>query len=225
MLSRLGRAAIVIVAIALAACTEGEPASAHSPTVLPPTSHLTALSLARTSATPTPTAPAANFDSFRSDIEFAMKERYRPDEPIEIRIRNQSPSATYYYLSAFPACFNLKFFDNSAESRPYPYETPGQPPSLLLPGQFIVPEGTHCDLGGERPLLPGEEVVLLTWSQGMCTKDLFGCKESVPVDPGDYRIVGEFARVSGGISPMSSRDRRGEDIAVAEWRFVIESQR
>ncbi|MBI2918657.1 MAG: hypothetical protein HYY01_11805 [Chloroflexi bacterium] len=154
------------------------------------------------------------------DILFAMKGRYQLGEPVEVRVRNQSKAETYYYQSYYPACYNLKFFDGSSERRPYPYADPAQPARFLLPGQFIIPRGTHCDLVFEKQLGPDEEVVLLTWDQDMCIKDRWGCVESVQVGPGEYRIVGEFSRIRKDIGPASGE--RSSEIAVAEWKFVIE---
>lgn len=159
-------------------------------------------------------------DAASYDIVFEMKERYRLGEPVEIRIRNKSTSATYYYQRDFPACYNLRFFDDSTERRPYPRETPGREPVRLLPGEFIVPEGTHCDLIVEKPLAPGEVVTLLTWKQELCVKDVWGCIESAPVAPGEYRIAGEFAQSRDVIVP--GRSREGARIATANWKYAIE---
>jgi hypothetical protein len=115
----------------------------------------------------------------------------RLGEPIDIAIRNES-DVTYHYQSYYPACYNLQFFDDSSEPRPYPYADPERDERLLLPGQFIVPRGTHCDLIVEESLEPGQTAVLLTWDQDMCIKDEWGCVESVRVGPGAYRIRGEF---------------------------------
>lgn len=79
----------------------------------------------------------------------------------------------------------------------------------MPPGEFIIPQGTHCDLPGTSEIGPGEVVTLLTWSQRECVKDNWGCVESIRVNPGRYRVVGEFSTGSG--------DRK----VVAEWSFVI----
>ncbi|GEM_PF-474665 len=154
------------------------------------------------------------------DIAFEMKGRYQLGEPIEVRVRNRSDTDTYYYQSYYPACYNLKFFDGSTERRPYPYADPVQPVRFLLPGQFIIPRGTHCDLISEEQLKPGEDAVLLTWNQDMCVEDRWGCARSITVSRGEYRIVGEFAQSKGVIGPASSE--RSPETAVAEWKFVIE---
>lgn len=157
--------------------------------------------------------------STSSDIVFVGKSHYDFGEPIDIRIRNLSKSDTFYYQSYYPACYNLKFFDSSTASRPYPSADSNLPQHFLLPGQFIVSKGTHCDLIFEKSLSSGQEVVLLTWNQDMCIKDRWGCMESVQVGRGEYRIIGEFAQKSGIIGPNSSRESA---TTVAEWKFVIE---
>lgn len=178
-----------------------------------------------TGGTSAPILSAPDIDSNRSDIVFEMKDRYPLGELVEIRIRNQSATAYsyYYYHRYFPACYNLKFFDASQDRRRYPREASGQEPVYLLPGQFIVPEGTHCDLIDEMPLRPGEMVTLLSWNQGICVKDDFGCLDSVRVAPGEYRLVGEFAQSPGVI--LTGRSREGAKIAVVERKFVIEPAR
>lgn len=154
------------------------------------------------------------------DIVFNMKDRYRLGEIIEIRLRNQSVADTYYYQSVYPACYNLKFFDGSTERHAYPYADPVPEARFLLPGQFVIPKGTHCDIIVEEPLGPGQEVLLLAWDQQMCTKDRWGCIEGVGVARGDYRILGEFARSRVVAAPGGSRE--GSNIILAEWKFVIE---
>ncbi|MBI4305201.1 MAG: hypothetical protein HY678_02680 [Chloroflexi bacterium] len=171
--------------------------------------------------TPAARAPSRPDDA-SMDIVFEMRDRYRAGAPIEIRIRNRSNSTTYYYQD-WASCFNLKFFDGSTDRRPYPREDPGREPLYLLPGQFIVPEGTHCDLISEQDLRPGEDTLLFVWGQEMCTKDIWGCLERVRVTPGKYRIVGQFALVPG-MSHNLEIDSRPEQIARAEWKFVIEPQ-
>ena len=79
----------------------------------------------------------------------------------------------------------------------------------MPPGEFVIPQGTHCDLPGTSEIGPGEVVTLLTWHQRECVKDDWGCVESIRVNPGRYRVVGEFSTGSG--------DRK----AVAEWTFFI----
>ena len=146
-----------------------------------------------------------------------MEGEYRPGDPVEIIIRNKS-NVTYYYNYYFVACHNLKFFDDSDERRPYP-DTPLSQERLMLLGQFIVPEGTHCDLVFEESLAPGQTAALLWWDQEVCIKDSWGCDESVSVKPGRYRIEGEFW-ATRGVTSAGLDTPRGAS-TTAEWTFVI----
>ena len=153
------------------------------------------------------------------DIAFDMEAKYSLGDPVEIAIRNDS-NQIYYYQSEYPACFNLQFFDDSQESRRYPYADPKSKERVLSPGRFIVPGGTHCDLLFEQALKPGKSVALFTWDQLMCTKDRCGWLESVPVEPGEYLIRGEFssrAKVIGFGAKKSA-----DQITTATWGFTIE---
>lgn len=165
-----------------------------------------------TQITPTPTPGG--------DIVFDMEEEYRPGEPVEIAVRNNS-DLIYYYQSYYPACYNLQFFDDSQESRLYPNADPERRERLLSPGRFIVPRGTHCDLISEKSLMPGQSVALFTWEQQMCIKDRWGCIESVPVDPGEYLVRGEFSRVAGVVGPGAA-NQTPDVITTITWGFTIQ---
>lgn len=146
--------------------------------------------------TPRPTATPGE-----ADIVFVLRDRYRAGEALEVKIFNRSESNRYYYQAQYPACYNLKFFDSTSESRPYPEVTAvagTRPPRMLLPGQFVVPEGTHCDLIWEKELAPGGEAVLFTWDLDRCVKDRWGCIGSAMLSPGEYRIEGEFTQTPWG---------------------------
>ena len=168
--------------LAAAAACGGEPATDRTPT---PTA----------TTTPTPTAGD-------SPIEFLMEDNYALGQHIDIKIRNNG-TRSYVYSEYYPACSNLEFYDESVDAR--------QLKSFsevieLPPGLFIIPEGTHCDLVAYREINPGEEVVLLTWSQRECVEDNWGCSESVPVKPGRYTIVGEFrASMGSGVTVAAER--------------------
>jgi len=138
-------------------------------------------------------------------IEFVLEDKYAPGEQIDVTIRINS-NVSYIYSQIYPACVNLKFYDESPQPRPNPSGI-GEP---LSPGLFIIPEGTHCDLMVEMEIKPGDEAVLLTWNQEECINDQWGCAESIPVKPGRYRIVGNF-RSTNGIE------------TTAEGSFTIES--
>ena len=149
-------------------------------------------------------------------IEFVMEDNYVLGQQIEIKIRNNG-TTRYVYSEYYPACINLEFYDGSQEAR--------QLETLegivkLPPGLFIVPEGTHCDIANESQIKPGEEVVLLTWSQHECVKDKWGCIESVPLKAGRYTIVGGFPESIGSSEPDALSFEKG-DKTVAEWSFNI----
>ena len=151
-----------------------------------------------------------------SPIEFVMEDTYALGQDIEIKIRNNG-TESYVYSQYYPACVNLEFYDGSQEAR--------QLERLsgiveLPPGLFIVPEGTHCDIANESQIKPGEEVVLLTWSQRECVRDNWGCAESVPVKSGKHTIVGKFPESRGSSDPTALSFEKG-DQTVAEWSFTI----
>lgn len=153
------------------------------------------------------------------DIAFDMEAKYSLGDPVEIAIRNDS-NQIYYYQSEYPACFNLQFFDDSQESRPYPYADPKSKERVLSPGRFIVPGGTHCDLLFEQALKPGKSVVLFTWGQLMCTKDRWGCLENVPVEADEYVIRGEFSSRAKVIGFGAKRST--DQITTTTWGFTIQ---
>ncbi|MCH8089385.1 MAG: hypothetical protein IH955_05170 [Chloroflexi bacterium] len=161
-------------------------------------------------ATPAPTASD-------SPIEFVMEDNYALGQDIEIKIRNNG-TESYVYSEYYPACNNLNFYDESEEARQL--ETLSEIVELP-PGLFIIPEGTHCDIANESQIKPGEEVVLLTWSQQECVKDTWGCAESVPVKAGKYTIVGKFPESMGSSDPNALSYEKGDE-TVAEWSFIIE---
>lgn len=161
-------------------------------------------------ATPAPTASD-------SPIEFVMEDNYALGQEIEIKIRNNG-TGSYVYSEYYPACNNLNFYDESEEVRQL--ETLSEIVELP-PGLFIIPEGTHCDIANESQIKPGEEVVLLTWSQQECVKDTWGCAESVPVKAGKYIIVGKFPESKGSGDPNALWYEKGDE-TVAEWSFIIE---
>ena len=149
-----------------------------------------------------------------------MKKEYRLGEPVEVAIRNNS-DVEYYYQSYYPACYNLEFFDDSQEVRPYPNADPVLTQRYLSPGRFIIPRGTHCDLVGEESVAPGESATIFTWEQQMCIKDRWGCQESVPVEPGEYLVRGQFSHLLDVIGP--GYEAVPEAITTITWEFTIQA--
>lgn len=177
--------------------------STASPTDTPfpaPTPTPTPLRSPTATPEPTPTPLATQTSMFtpipkENAIEFVLEDRYAAGEKIEVWIRNNA-NVSYIYSQYYPACVNLKFYDESTQPRSHPSGI-GEP---LPPGFFIIPEGTHCDLIGDIEIKPGEQALLLTWNQEECIKDQWGCVESIPVMPGSYRIVGKFRSTMGSES-------------------------
>ena len=156
-----------------------------------------------------------------SPIEFVMEDHYPLGQAIEIKIRNVGTTG-YVHSEYYPACVNLEFYNNSGERRPFEEVSPdgGSYVVELPPGLIIIPKGTHCDIANESLAKPGEEVVLLTWSQNECVKDRWGCLESVPVKPGKYTIIGKFPEAKDPSDPNAAGYEKGEE-TVAEWSFTI----
>lgn len=163
--------------------------------------------------------PIPATDTAIVDIQFDMEEEYHLGEPVEILVRNNS-DLNYYYQFQYPACYNLQFFDDFQESRPYPNADPVPKQRYLSPGRFIVPRGTHCDTIWEKYLEPGTSAVLFTWDQQMCIKDRWGCMESVPVEAGEYLVRGEFSSAARVIGP--GWDRKPDVIKTISWSFTIQ---
>ena len=162
------------------------------------------------------TIPEEEPTGSNSQIEFVMGDNYALGQEIEIKIRNNG-TTSYVYSEYYPACRNLKFYDGSQEAR----ELERLSGIVELPpGLFIVPEGTHCDIANESQIEPGEEAVLLVWSQRECVKDKWGCIESVPAKVGRYTIVGRFPESKGSSEPNALHFENGEE-TVAEWSFTI----
>ena len=88
------------------------------------------------------------------------------------------------------------------------------------PRFFIIPEGKHCDLDSPSLIKPGEEVVLLTWSQRERVEDSCGCVESVPVKAGRYTFAGNFFE-STGPSDRNADSYEKADVTGLEWRSTI----
>ena len=75
-------------------------------------------------------------------------------------------------------------------------------------------------MANESEVKPGEEVLLLTWSQEECVEDRWGCVKSVPVKPGRYTIIGSFPESKGSTDPDAMSYQKGPE-TLAEWSFTI----
>ena len=197
-----GVAALMAVVAACGSAAEPTPLSDEVSTPAPPTVG--------------GTAPEEEPNASDSPIEFVMEDHYALGQEIEIKIKNNG-TTSYVYSEYYPACNNLEFYYGSQEARQL--ETL-EGSVELPPGLFIVPEGTHCDIANESQIKPGEEVVLLTWSQHECVKDKWGCIESVPLKAGRYTIVGGFPESIGSSEPDALSFEKG-DKTVVDWSFTI----
>ena len=175
---------LMVVAVAC-----GDPAATpESPPIESPGSTVQPTSTMEPVPTNTPLQTLAPTPSTTpSTIVFVMQDNYALGQDIEIKIRNDG-TIKYAYSTYYPACRNLSFHDESLKVRRI--ESFGEIKELA-PGDFIIPQGTHCDLAGDSEILPGEEAVLLTWDQQECVTDNWGCGESIPLQAGSYNIVGE----------------------------------
>ena len=164
--------------------------------------------------TSAPTTPPTPGDS---PLEFVMQDNYALGQNIEIKIRNNG-TTTYVYNEYYPACGYLEFYDLSQEAREFEWQ-PGYNVERP-PGFFNIPEGTHCELDSRSLIRPGEEVVILTWSQRECIKEFWGCVESVPVETGRYTIVGKLFESKCLVGSFTYPYRIENEIVV-EWSFTI----
>jgi hypothetical protein len=56
------------------------------------------------------------------------------------------------------------------------------------------------------------------WQQHRCIVDIWGCRESVRVEPGSFRIEGRFSQLAGVVGPGDGAS--SESVVTAEWTFV-----
>jgi hypothetical protein len=125
----------------------------------------------RTAPSPAPTPSPA------SDIQFLLSDVYPAGHRVVVRIKNIG-NVTYRYQPIYQACF-LSYFDSEGR-------------------KFLIPPGTHCDILTWLPIKPGQTKRLFTWDLDECTKDLWGCSRSRPLEPGLYTMQGVFKPQDGG---------------------------
>jgi len=124
----------------------------------------------------------------KGDIEFILKPTYKIGEKIEFKLKNTGKDS-YGYNQKYPAC-DLSYSDASGRD-------------------FIIPQGTHCDMVVTVEIKPGETKKLFEWDQNECVLDEFGCSKKEPLPVGKYTIKGTFF---GNVD----QDRSTEAIAVIE---------
>jgi hypothetical protein len=63
--------------------------------------------------------------------------------------------------------------------------------------EFLVPEGTHCDLDSPTYVAPGQTVTLFKWDLDECVKDEWGCTKARDLPPRRYVMRGWFTSKDG----------------------------
>ncbi len=109
--------------------------------------------------------------------------RFLLDTPLQeggrtrVRLRNTS-DRTFIYNPHYEAC-KMVF-----------KEAPGR--------EFIIPEGTHCDLIVRERVSPGETVTLFRWNLDECVEDNWGCRRARDLPADRYVMKGHFRPRGGG---------------------------
>lgn len=104
-------------------------------------------------------------------VVFVIDASYHPGETVSLQVRNVG-NRTYAVNPDYEACAIWFYTD---EGRP-----------------FVIPQGTHCDLVGYRPIVPGETVFLFDWSLDECAHGARECAQRSPLPPGTYHLRGAF---------------------------------
>jgi len=113
------------------------------------------------------------------EIVLAMNSTYRPGETAVVHARNLG-TRTYTHL-AWAQCA-IGFYAESGR-------------------KFVVPSGTHCDIGNQVWVEPGEQFVLFTWPLDECYRDNWGCAEKGPLPPGEYLLRATFCQAEPTTTP------------------------
>lgn len=101
------------------------------------------------------------------EIEIHVNDTAAAGTRVEVRARNVG-SSTFSYSLLYEAC-RMTFHTDDGR-------------------QFLVPEGTHCDIANPGTIRPGQVVTLFTWGLEECTLDQWGCVEREPLRPGTYHL-------------------------------------
>ena len=115
--------------------------------------------------------------SARKPLRFLLDSPLYEGGKTRVRLRNTS-DRTYIYNSYYEAC-QMVFRDSSRR-------------------EFLVPEGTHCDLVDRARLEPGETVTLFRWDLDECVEDNWGCAKARDLPQGKYMMRGWFRPRGGG---------------------------
>jgi hypothetical protein len=106
-----------------------------------------------------------------------LESSYPAGTKVPVKLHN-SGRRTYVFNPFYQAC-DMTYLDESGRD-------------------FLVPEGTHCDLISWEEIAPGDTVTLFKWDLDECTKDEWGCMEEEPLGPGRYTIRGRFRPAGEG---------------------------
>lgn len=139
---------------------------------------LATLFLVGSVGTPQMQAAAEPVAATEEPLVFKLRRPLFVGERTRVRLKNLS-DVTYVYNSAYEAC-EMVF-----------RELPSR-------RQFIVPEGTHCDLIVMEELEPGETVTLFRWDLDECVEDNWGCTKAKDLPAGRYQMRGWFEPKGGG---------------------------
>ena len=129
-------------------------------------------------------APVAVSSATVADDAAARPLRFVLDRPLHeggktrVRLRNRG-DVGYIYNPYYEACDMIY---------------------LELPSrrEFLVPEGTHCDMVVDEEVAPGETVTLFRWDLDECIEDNWGCMKARDLKPGRYLMRGWFRPKGGG---------------------------
>lgn len=115
--------------------------------------------------------------SEHSPLRFVLDTPLHVGGKTRVRLRNTGEVA-YIYNPYYEAC-EMVFRDSSGR-------------------EFLVPEGTHCDLVAREEVAPGETVTLFRWDLDECVEDNWGCTKARDLRKGRYSMRGWFRPEGGG---------------------------
>lgn len=123
-----------------------------------------------------PPSPSSS-PSSGGPLSFVLRPVYEKGTSIQVKLRNDG-DVGFEYNPDYEACF-MTYLDEGGR-------------------EFLVPEGTHCDLISVAVVEPGDTATLFRWDLDECTKDEWGCQRDKPLPPGSYTIKGRFRPEGGG---------------------------
>ena len=122
-------------------------------------------------------APRARAMREAGPLSFVLDRPLREGGKTRVRLRNTG-SRAYVYNPDYEAC-DMVYRDATGR-------------------EFLIPEGTHCDLQSDAYVRPGETVTLFRWDLDECIEDNWGCVKARDLPAGKYSMRGWFRPKSGG---------------------------